>query len=148
MFRGANALSLDAKGRLTIPARYRDLLQSCCQGRLVATVDQGPCLLLYPQPQWDVLEKQLSGFPNVDQRTRRMQRLLIGHATECEMDGQGRILLPPTLREFAGLDKRVMLVGQVNKFELWDEQAWGEQCRRLLETDEGSLSDYLNKLSL
>jgi MraZ protein len=114
----------------------------------VVTVDHGPCLLLYPQPHWDVLEKQLSGFPNVDQRTRRMQRLLIGHATECEMDGQGRILLPPTLREFAGLDKRVMLIGQVNKFELWDEQAWGEQCRRLLETDQGSLSDYLNTLSL
>jgi MraZ protein len=148
VFRGANALSLDAKGRLTIPARYRDLLQSSCQGRLVVTVDHGPCLLLYPQPHWDVLEKQLSGFPNVDQRTRRMQRLLIGHATECEMDGQGRILLPPTLREFAGLDKRVMLIGQVNKFELWDEQAWGEQCRRLLETDQGSLSDYLNTLSL
>jgi MraZ protein len=149
VFRGANALSLDAKGRMTIPTRYRDLLSSSCQGRLVATVDRGPCLLLYPQPKWEVLEKQLSEFPNFDQQTRRVQRLLIGHATECEMDGQGRILLPPTLREFAGLDKHVMLIGQVQKFELWDEQAWAEQCKRLLETpDDASLSDYLNTLSL
>jgi MraZ protein len=150
VFRGANALSLDAKGRLTIPTRYRDLLQSCCQGRLVATVDHGPCLLIYPQPNWEVIEKQLSDFPNFNQQTRQMQRLLIGFATECEMDGHGRILLAPTLREFAGLDKRVMLIGQVNKFELWDEPTWTEQCKRMLTTSAGqdSISDYLNTLSL
>lgn len=150
MFRGANALNLDAKGRMTIPARHRDVLQSCCQGRVVITVDRGPCLLLYPQPKWEIIEKQLSEFPNYHQPTRDLQRLLIGHATECEMDGQGRLLLPPTLREFASLDKRVMLIGQVNKFELWDEQVWGEHCKRLLETgmSEPSLSEYLNTLSL
>ena len=150
MFRGANALSLDAKGRLTIPTRYRDLLQSACQGRLVATVDHGPCLLIYPQPNWEVIERQLSDFPNFDEQTRQLQRLLIGFATECELDAQGRILLANTLREFASLDKRVMLVGQVNKFELWDEQTWTEQCKRMLANRAGrdSISDYLNTLSL
>lgn len=150
MFRGASALSLDAKGRLTIPAKYRDLLQHTCQGKLVITGDRDRCLLLYPQSSWEVIEKRLSDLPNLDEQTRGLQRLLIGLATECEMDGNGRILLPPTLRDFAGLDKRVMMIGQVNKFELWDEQAWNERCGQLLKGGQGEqkLSDFLSTFSL
>ncbi len=152
MFRGASTLSLDAKGRMTIPTRYRDLLLHACQGRIVITGDRDRCLLLYPQPAWEVIEQRLSDLPNLDDRTRGLQRLLIGLATECEMDGNGRILLPPPLREFAGLNKRVMLIGQVNKFELWDEQAWNDQCGRLLNGDgDGGvqrLSDFLSTFTL
>lgn len=151
MFRGANTLSLDAKGRMTIPTRYRELLQNACQGRVVLTRDhRSQCLLLYPQPTWETIERQLSELPNLDESARALQRRLIGFATDCEMDGHGRILLPPTLREFAGLDKRVMLIGQVNKFELWDEQAWNESCSAPLAGPQADsrISEYLSTLSL
>ena len=150
MFRGANPLSLDAKGRMTVPSRYRELLQENCGGRLVITVDhRAPCLLVYPQPTWDVIERRLSDLPNFDEQARGLQRKLIGFANECDMDAQGRVLLPPSLREFAGLDKRVMLLGQVNKFELWSEQAWGEQCKDLFGGDgDPQVSEYLRTLSL
>lgn len=151
MFRGASTLNLDAKGRMTVPTRYRDLLLNACQGRIVITVDRDQCLLLYPQPVWEVIEKQLSELPNLDGMARGLQRLLIGHATECEMDNNGRLLLPPQLREFAGLNKRVVLIGQVNKFELWDEQTWNDHCGRLVkgdQVDDSQLSDYLSTLSL
>lgn len=150
MFRGANALSLDAKGRITVPARYRELLQNTCQGRLVLTADPSRCLLVYPQPTWEIIERQLADLPNLVRENRGLQRLLIGHACDCDMDGHGRILLPPSLREYARLDKRVMLVGQVNKLELWDERAWNEHCERLLDggEDQAKLSESLSSLSI
>ncbi|MFW5452588.1 division/cell wall cluster transcriptional repressor MraZ [Thioalkalivibrio sulfidiphilus] len=124
MFRGVANLNLDTKGRMAMPSRYRDRLVETCEGRLVITVDRDGCLLVYPQPEWERIEQALMSRPNMDRQVRRLQRLLVGHATECELDGQGRILLPPPLRDYAGLDKRVVLVGQGNKFELWDEDAW------------------------
>lgn len=127
MFRGVNALNLDAKGRLAIPTRYRDPLQEKSDGKLVVTVDPDHCLLLYPMPEWIEIERQLMRLPALNPSVRRLQRLLVGHATECEIDGAGRILLPPLLREFARLDKRVVLVGQGNKFELWEESTWNER---------------------
>lgn len=127
MFRGVNTLNLDAKGRLAIPARYREALREQCAGALVVTVDPDHCLLLYPMPEWVEIERKLMRLPALKADVRRLQRLLVGHATECEMDGSGRILLPPPLREFAELDKRVVLVGQGNKFELWEEATWNER---------------------
>ncbi len=127
MFRGVNTLNLDAKGRLAIPTRYREPLHVQCNGELVVTVDPDHCLLLYPLPEWVEIERKLMKLPALDPKVRRMQRLLVGHATDCELDGSGRILLPPPLREFARLDKRVVLVGQGNKFELWEEGAWNER---------------------
>lgn len=127
MFRGVNTLNLDAKGRLAIPTRYREPLHVQCSGELVVTVDPDHCLLLYPLPEWVEIERKLMKLPALDPKVRRMQRLLVGHATDCELDGSGRILLPPPLREFAHLDKRVVLVGQGNKFELWEESAWNER---------------------
>jgi len=127
LFRGVNTLNLDAKGRLAIPTRYREPLHVQCSGELVVTVDPDHCLLLYPLPEWVEIERKLMKLPALDPKVRRMQRLLVGHATDCELDGSGRILLPPPLREFAHLDKRVVLVGQGNKFELWEESAWNER---------------------
>lgn len=150
MFRGVNTLSLDAKGRMAIPTKYRDRLQACCQGSLVITVDRDRCLLLYPYPEWEAIEQKLSSLPNLDKQARRLQRLLIGHATECDMDSHNRLLLPPPLREFAGLDKRIVLIGQGNKFELWDENTWNERRNEWLADDEldEPLSSELESLSL
>jgi len=128
LFRGVSFLNLDAKGRLAIPARYRDRLQTCCDSRLVITVDTERCLLVYPEPTWIEIEHKLDQLPSFNPQARMLQRLYIGHAQEVEMDTQGRVLLPPALRSFASLDKRVALVGQGKKFELWDEQAWSNNC--------------------
>ena len=136
MFRGVSILNLDAKGRLAIPARYREQLQACCASRLVITVDADHCLLIYPEPNWVEIERKLERLPSFNPTARKLQRLYIGHAQDVEMDAQGRVLLPPSLRSFASLDKRVALVGQSNKFELWDEDAWvGRRDQWLSEAD-------------
>ena len=127
MFRGVNAINIDAKGRMAMPAKYRERLQQCCEGRLVLTVDMDRCLLLFPEPDWDQFERKLVRLPTLNPRARRLQRLLLGHASECEVDGHGRILLPAMLREYAQLEKRIVLVGQGAKFELWDEQTWNDK---------------------
>ncbi|MEA3278836.1 MAG: division/cell wall cluster transcriptional repressor MraZ [Pseudomonadota bacterium] len=136
MFRGVSILNLDVKGRLAIPARYRDRLQSCCASRLVVTVDSDRCLLIYPEPNWTEIERKLEGLPSFNPTARKLQRLYIGHAHDVDMDGQGRVLLPPELRRFASLDKRVALVGQGKKFELWDEESWNGRCEEWLDEDD------------
>ena len=150
LFRGANTLNLDTKGRLAIPTRYRERLRDICNGKLIITVDRDYCLLLYPLPDWEVIECKLVNLPNLDKRTRRLQRLLIGHASDCDMDANGRILLPPPLREFAELNKRVVLIGQGNKFELWDEQTWNDRRDEWLAAhdEEQALPAELESLSL
>lgn len=107
-----------------MPTRYRERLQFH-GGQVVITIDtESPCLLLYPLPEWEIIERKLEALPSFNQVTRRIQRLLMGHATEVEIDSSGRILLPPLLREYAKLEKHLMLVGQGKKFELWDEKQW------------------------
>lgn len=128
MFRGVSFLNLDAKGRLAIPARYREELQSCCDSNLVVTVDRERCLLVYPKPTWNEIERRLDRLPSFNEQTRTLLRIYVGHAQDVEMDGQGRVLLPPGLRQFAAMDKRVALVGQGKKFELWNEETWNAKC--------------------
>jgi len=149
MFRGVTSLSLDSKGRIAIPTRYREGLAAHCAGRLIMTVDRDHCLLLYPFPEWEVIETKLVSLPSFNPQTRRLQRLLIGHATECDMDGAGRILVPALLREFASLDKDITLIGQGNKFELWSEAIWNaRRAEWLAETDSEELPAELQSLSL
>lgn len=150
MFRGVNSLTLDGKGRLAIPTRYRETLDRDCGGRLVVTVDRDHCLLLYPLPEWEEIERKLTRLPSLNEQARRLQRLLIGHATECDMDGNGRILLPPPLRTFANLERAVVLIGQGNKFEIWDEQQWNERRTEWLTeaAAPGALPIELESLSL
>lgn len=124
MFRGVSAISLDSKGRMAIPTKYRERLKESDDGLLVVTVDLDRCLLVYPYAEWEVVQAKLQGLSSTQARSRRMKRLMIGYAEDCEMDGTGRILLPATLREYAGLEKKVRLVGQTNKFELWSDEAW------------------------
>lgn len=151
MFRGVNGINIDVKGRVAIPTRYRERLhesRSC----VVLTIDtEEKCLLLYPLTAWEEIENKLAELPSFNPVARRIQRLLIGHATEVELDSHGRILLPPLLRDYAGLTKRTMLVGQGKKFELWDEGHW--QARRdtwLAEESaaDSSLPEEVKKLSL
>lgn len=128
MFRGVNAINLDVKGRLAIPARYRQVLRERCEGALVATIDtEEPCLLIYPLDEWELIQQKIEELPSFHPLTRRIQRLLIGHATDVELDGNGRILIPPLLRDYAGLEKRSILLGQGKKFELWDESCWNQR---------------------
>jgi len=150
MFRGATRVTLDAKGRFAMPARYREGLLEQCRGELVTTVDRDYCLLLYPLPAWEEIERKLTTLPTLNRQVRRLQRLMIGYATELELDGHGRVRLPRELREFAGLGRQVMLIGQGNKFELWDAERWTERRDTWLheETEESGLPAELESLSL
>lgn len=152
MLRGINTISLDNKGRLAIPSRYRDALSECCDSQLVLTVDRDGCLLLYPLPVWEEIERKLIRLPALNPQVKYLQRLLIGYATECVLDNQGRILIPESLRLFAALDKSVILIGQGNKFEIWDETAWEKQKSAWLHSentvDFDSLCPELSSLSL
>jgi MraZ protein len=152
MFRGVNGINIDAKGRIAMPTRYRERLQEEGVGRIIMTIDtEERCLLLYPLPAWEIIEDKLASLPSFNPAARRIQRLLIGHATEAELDSHGRILLPPLLREYAGLNKRIMLVGQGKKFELWDEDHWQERRGQWLAEEsnsDSSLPDEVKSLSL
>ena len=148
MFRGVTQLSLDAKGRLAIPARYRGGLMSCCEGRLIVTVDPSKCLLVYPQPAWEPIEEKLNSLSSFDPRTRRLQRLLVGNASDVDMDGAGRILVSAPLRQFAGLTKEVVLVGQGKKFEIWNEEQWNLQIEDALAFKDGDIPPELDGFSL
>jgi len=148
-FRGVTHLALDAKGRLAIPARHRDALVGAAAERvLVLTADPGRCLLLYPRAAWEPIQQRLMALSSFNEQIRSLQRLLVGHADDVEMDNAGRILVPPALRQYAGLDHRVVLVGQGNKFELWDEAKWQDQTTRALTFPAGGLPAELDGFSL
>ena len=150
MFRGANKLTLDAKGRMVMPTRYRERLQERCGGKLVVTVDKDQCLLIYPLPDWEEIERKLMRLPTLNPQARRLQRLMVGHATDLELDGHGRVLLPPKLREFGLLTRDAMLIGQGTRFELWDEARWNERQDEWLASEDTvtDLPDELGNLSL
>ncbi|HKK13207.1 MAG TPA: division/cell wall cluster transcriptional repressor MraZ [Gammaproteobacteria bacterium] len=150
MFYGGNPVNLDAKGRMALPTRFRESLMSSCDGRLAVTMHHvDRCLSLYPYPEWEEVQRKLTRLPNQDSRTRWLQRRMLGQAVEVEMDGHGRIIVPATLREYADLDKRVILAGMGNKFEIWNEEAWA-RMRDAYEGEElaGSGPEVLSTLSL
>jgi MraZ protein len=149
MFRGATKVTLDAKGRLAIPTGYRERIAMRCDGQLIVTVDKDYCLLIYPFPDWEEIERKLVRLPSLNKKARRLQRLMVGHATEVNLDGHGRILLSRELREFANLGRQAMLIGQGNKFELWDEDSWNQKRDEWLSDDDDTdLPAELESLSL
>jgi MraZ protein len=153
MFRGINGINIDPKGRIAMPTRYRERLQLDSKSAVVVTIDtEERCLLVYPVPAWEDIESKIAALPSFNPAARRIQRLLIGHATDVEMDAQGRILLPPMLRDYAGLTKKAVLVGQGKKFELWDEAHWDKSRGRWLEEEssgnESTLPDEVKSISL
>ena len=136
MFRGASQIALDAKGRMAIPVRYRERLVSRADGHLVATVDR-ECLLIYPLPDWEEFEEKLMAVPNFNPVARRYQRIMMGYSKDLHMDANGRVLLPKELRQVANLERRAVLLGQGNKFELWDEDLWNTRRDEWLAVDPG-----------
>ncbi|MGQ0285744.1 division/cell wall cluster transcriptional repressor MraZ [Pasteurellaceae bacterium 22721_9_1] len=152
MFRGASAVNLDTKGRFAVPTRYRPEIIELNQGQMVCTVDiRQPCLLLYPLNEWEIIEKRLLELSNFDPMQRSLQRVMLGYATECELDNSGRILLSAPLRQHAKLEKNIMLVGQLNKFEIWSEAEWNAQIEQdiaLGSSEQFALSEALKTLSL
>jgi len=134
-----------------MPSRYRDELVSRAAGQLIVTIDAiDPCLCVYPLSEWELIEAKLRELASFREENRRLQRLLIGNAVDLELDASGRFLVPPRLREYAKLDKRAMLVGQLNKFQLWDEDAWNAVADADLAAikQPGALSDDLRDLIL
>ena len=148
MFRGVTHLALDSKGRLAIPAKHRDVLAHHGEGRLVLTADPSHCLLIYPLPEWEPIQQRLMGLSSFNEKIRSLQRLLVGHADDATLDGSGRILVPPALRQFAALDKHVVLVGQGKRFELWDEAKWLERTAQAVAFPTGGLPPELDGFSL
>ncbi|MGH8140977.1 MAG: division/cell wall cluster transcriptional repressor MraZ [Steroidobacteraceae bacterium] len=151
MFRGAAKITLDDKGRVVIPTRYRERLLERSGGQVVVTVDRdGECLLIYPLNDWEQVERRLMELPSLHAQSRRLQRLMVGHATDLALDGHGRMLLPPELREFAGLNRHAVLIGQGSRCELWDEGRWNERREAWLksEASSGELPAQLDSLSL
>lgn len=124
MFQGCSALTLDAKGRISIPARHRDALVSQVEGRLTLTRHPDGCLLLYPRNVWEKKREQIANFP---MSARPLQRLLLGNASDVDMDGSGRILVSPELRTAAQLTRDVMLLGMGSHFEIWDAVEWARR---------------------
>lgn len=142
LFRGISAVTMDAKGRMALPVRFREPLRERFGGALVATIDTAErCLLVYPQPVWEEIQGQLEALPNVDPTTRRFQRLLIGHATDLELDGNGRVLIPPMLREYAELAGRLVLLGQGRKIEIWAEEQWAARRDAWLAQGDGQTAE-------
>jgi len=148
VFRGVTALTLDSKGRLAVPAKFREVLQLRAGGKLVITADSALCLLVYAAPDWEPIQQRLMGLSSFNTRTRDLQRLLVGNASDVDLDGAGRLLIPPSLRKFAGLDKDVALVGQGARFELWDEAKWDAQMDKSIALNEEGIPPELEDFSL
>ncbi|HEC26896.1 MAG TPA: transcriptional regulator MraZ [Gammaproteobacteria bacterium] len=152
MFRGVNQVNLDSKGRIAIPTRYREELHSDVEKHMVITVNNtnDRCLWLYTLPEWERIEADVTALPSFDKRATKLKRFFIGQATDVDMDASGRLLLPPPLREFAQLKKHIVLAGQGNKFEIWDEENWTAQRDAWMEDGlgDGPMLVELESLSL
>ena len=124
MFRGSFEHSVDAKGRVSVPSRFRDILAERYEGRLVLTMDFDKCIMVYPLEEWERVEEKIKSLPQSQKEVKDFTRFVFSNATECELDKQGRILIPPSLREGARISKAVMVLGMLNKMEIWDKVAW------------------------
>lgn len=140
VFRGINSATLDGKGRMAVPARFRESVVASCDGKLVVTIDmREKCLLMYPLPEWEVVQRKLEGLSNIGPQARLLQRLLVGHATDLTLDAQGRVLLPVMLRDYGEFEKKLVLVGQGNKIEIWSDVLWRDQMQSWLADASGDL---------
>lgn len=152
MFRGSSTVSIDSKGRVAIPARYRESILNAGNGSMVVTLNNTKerCLWLYAVDQWLKVEKKIVALPSFNPEHQKLKRFMVGHANDVDMDSSGRILLPAHLREFAGLDKTVFMVGQGNKFEIWSKDMWEAKRADWLEEslDPSAVSLEMEQLSI
>jgi MraZ protein len=154
LFIGNATVNLDEKGRFAIPTRYREGIQEICDSKLVATVavnDKAAgiegCLWIFPVPAWEELQEKIKAFSDLNKTGAKLKRFMVGYATECEMDSQGRLLLPELLRKFANLDKKMILVGQLNRFELWNEDAFHRELANFKDESDTEGLDALGDIS-
>jgi MraZ protein len=148
MFRGRYEHTIDAKGRTSLPARYRDALAALGERRIVLTSALDPCLAAFSMPEWSAFEERLVRLPQFDRAVQKLKRLYVSGAVECEVDDSGRILVPPTLREHAGLSKEVVWAGTGKSAELWDKDAWRSQYEIKSEDERQLISARLAELGL
>ncbi len=148
MFRGRYEHTIDAKGRTSLPARYRDALTAMGERRIVLTTALEPCLLAYTMPEWTAFEEKLAKLPQFDHAVQKLRRVCVSGAVECEIDDSGRILIPSTLRDHAGLTKDVVWAGIGKSAELWDKDAWRAQTEIESEEERQAVSARLAELGL
>lgn len=141
MFQGASALNLDAKGRMSIPAKHRDALAVLCEGRVTLTRHPHGCLLFFPRPTWESHREQIAAWP---MSARAWQRIFLGNASDVEMDSAGRILIAPELRTAVGLQRDAMLLGMGSHFEIWDAAQLAESEAQAVA---GGMPDVLSNFS-
>ncbi len=154
MFRGSDPINMDAKGRMAIPTRYRALLSEICQGELVITIDmKSTCLTLSPLPEWKSFEAKVAALPALDDLGEMLSRFVIGQAKDIQLDANGRILIPSELREYAEIDKKLILVGRTQRLEIWAEDNWNaereksQQNYRDMLGNKDNMSEALKNLS-
>jgi MraZ protein len=154
MFRGSDPINMDGKGRMAIPTRYRERLDHTCSGDLVITIDmKSSCLMLSPLPEWKIFEAKVAALPALDDLGEMLSRFVVGQAKDIQLDSSGRILIPAELREYACLDKKIILVGRTQRLEIWSEDNWNAEREKSQENyrgmllDQEKMSDALKKLS-
>jgi MraZ protein len=148
MFQGAAALSLDAKGRMTVPTRHREALVAVGEGRLILTAHPHRCLLLYPEPAWEPIRAKILAAPSLETQSAMLRRLLVGFAVDSDIDAAGRVLVTPELRQYAGLEKDIWLVGQGSHFEIWSDAGWRAQQEAIFALGDRLLPPGLENLAL
>ncbi len=148
VFQGATQINLDAKGRMAVPTRSRDPLTAGGTVKLVLTAHPDGCLLLYPWPAWEPIRARVMSFPSLDRQASLWKRLLVGFAEEGELDSAGRLLVSPELRNFAGIKRQVMFVGQGSHFEIWDLETWNAQLESLRSGGSPTLPPGMENFSL
>ena len=148
VFQGASQVNLDAKGRMAVPTRSRDALTQGGTVGLVLTAHPDGCLLLYPVPAWEPIRARVMSFPSLDRQFSVWKRLLVGFAQEVELDGTGRLLVPPEMRDFARIEREVMFVGQGSHYEIWDLGQWNSQLETLRSGGGGNLPPGMENFSL
>ena len=148
MFQGAAQVSLDAKGRMTVPTRTRDPLTQGGTVKLVLTAHPDGCLLLFPSPAWEPIRARVMSLPSLDRQFSVWKRLLVGFAQDLEIDGAGRLLIPPEMRDFAHITRQVMFVGQGSHYEIWDLEQWNQQLENLRSGGSTNLPPGMENFSL
>jgi MraZ protein len=147
MFRGLHEYTIDQKGRVSLPVRFREVLSAQNDERLIITTSIDPCLVAYPMAEWQAFEERLSKLPQFDPNVLKLKRLYVAGATECPVDKQGRLMIPPELREYAGLEKDLIFAGMVKTVEIWSKERW-QQNRDLAREQAADVAKALASLGL
>ena len=141
VFQGASSLSLDAKGRLSVPTRHRDVLSATAAGQLTITKHPHGCLMVFPRPEWEKFRERIAALP---MDAQWWKRIFLGNAMDVEMDGTGRVVVSPELREAAGISKEAVLLGMGSYFELWDKSTYDAQEAKAMQ---GAMPDVFKDFS-